>query len=106
MLLDLDHRELPVNATLLYANRTPDFVYQREIDALRRRCPGLVVHHVVSPQRITRDSIASAVSDLEAAVFLVSGPEPFVEGLEGTLAEMGVPETRLKRDYFPGYDWA
>ncbi len=106
MLLDLDHRRLPVNATLLYANRTPDFVYQREIDALRRRHPGLVMHYFVSPQGITRGSIASVVPDLEAAIFLVSGPEPFVEGLEGMLSEMGVPETRLKRDYFPGYDWA
>jgi ferredoxin-NADP reductase/nitrite reductase/ring-hydroxylating ferredoxin subunit len=106
MLLDLDHRELPVNATLLYANRTSDFVYQGEIDGLRRRHPGLVVHHFVSPQRITRDSIARAVPDLGTTVFLVSGPEPFVEGLEGMLSEMGVSESRLKRDYFPGYDWA
>jgi ferredoxin-NADP reductase len=106
MLLDLDHRELKVNVTMLYANRTLDFVYQSEIDGLRRRHPGLVVHSFVSPQRITRDSIASVVPDLETAVFLVSGPEPFVEGLEGMLSEMGVPETRLKRDYFPGYDWA
>jgi ferredoxin-NADP reductase len=106
MLLDLDHRELPVNVTLLYANRTPDFVYQGEIDELQRRHPGLVVHHFVSPQRITRDSIAKAVPDLGTAVFLISGPEPFVEGLEGILSEMGVPESRLKRDYFPGYDWA
>lgn len=105
MLLDLDHRELPVNATLLYANRNRDFVYQSEIDGLRRRHPGLVVHDFVSPQRITRDSIASAVRDLETAVFLVSGPEPFVEGLEHILSEMGVAATRLKRDYFPGYDW-
>jgi ferredoxin-NADP reductase len=65
-----------------------------------------VVHHFVSPQRITRDSIARAVPDLGAAIFLISGPEPFVEGLEGMLSEMGVPESRLKRDYFPGYDWA
>jgi ferredoxin-NADP reductase len=106
MLLDLDYRKLPVNATLLYANRTLDFVYQGELDGLQRCHPGLVVHHFVSPQRITRDSIARAVPDLGAAVFLVSGPEPFVEGLEGMLSEMGVPESRLKRDYFPGYDWA
>ena len=104
MLLDLDHRGLPVNATLLYANRTADFVYQREIDALCRRHPRLAAHHVVSPQHITKDSIRSAVPELEAAVFMVSGPEPFVKGLEGMLSEIGVPDTRLKRDYFPGYD--
>lgn len=106
MLLDLDHRERPLNATLLYANRTVDFVYRGEIDVLCRHHPRLVVRHFVSPQRITRDAIASVVRELEAAVFLVSGPEPFVEMLEGMLSDMGVPDTRLKRDYFPGYDWA
>jgi ferredoxin-NADP reductase len=83
MLLDLDHRGLALNATRLYANRTFDFVYQREIDALRRRHPRLAVHHVVSPQHITKDSIRSAVPELGTAVFMVSGPEPFVKGLEG-----------------------
>ena len=28
ILLDRDHRELPIKATLLYANRSPDFVYK------------------------------------------------------------------------------
>ncbi len=106
MLLDLDHRDGPVTATLLYANRTADFVYQREIDTLRRRHPRLTVHASVSPQRITRDSIVRAVPELETPVFLVSGPEPFVRGLEGLLSELGVPEARVKRDYFPGYEWA
>lgn len=106
MLLDLDHRELPVNATVLYANRTSDFVYQRELDALRRRRPRLVVRDFVSPQHITKESITGMVPELGTAVFLVSGPEPFVQAIERMLSEMGVPDTRLKRDYFPGYDWA
>jgi ferredoxin-NADP reductase len=106
MLLDLDHRGVAVNATLLYANRTADFVYRSEIDTLRRRHPRLRAHYFVSPQRITKDSIVGVIPAPETAVFLVSGPEPFVQGLEGTLSEMGVPDTRVKRDYFPGYEWA
>jgi ferredoxin-NADP reductase/nitrite reductase/ring-hydroxylating ferredoxin subunit len=106
MLLDLDHGDVPVDATLLYANRTRDFVYQRDIDTLRRRHPRLEVHAFVSPQRITRDTIVKAIPELETPVFLVSGPEPFVQGLEGLLSELGVPEKRVKRDYFPGYEWA
>ena len=106
MLLDLDHRELPVNTTLLYANRTADFVYQSEIDALRRRHPRLVIRHFVSPERITQDAIAGVAPELDAPIFLVSGPEPFVKTIEGMLSHIGVPDTRIKRDYFPGYDWA
>jgi ferredoxin-NADP reductase/nitrite reductase/ring-hydroxylating ferredoxin subunit len=106
MLLDLDHRRLPVNATLLYASRTPDLVYRGELEALQRRQPGLLMHPFVSPRRITAEAIASLTHDLGTAVFLVSGPEPFVEGLGGVLSSLGVPEARVKRDYFPGYEWA
>lgn len=28
-----------------------------------------------------------------------------VEAVETMLAEMGVPDERSKRDYFPGYPW-
>jgi ferredoxin-NADP reductase/nitrite reductase/ring-hydroxylating ferredoxin subunit len=106
MLLDLDHRGLAVNATLLYAHRSPDVVYRGEIDALRRRHPGLVVRHVVSPDRVTPDVIRGVATDLAGATFYVSGPEPFVEAVEGMLSGLGVSATHVKRDYFPGYDWA
>ena len=105
ILLDLDHSELPINATLLYANRTPDFVYRGEIDRLAGRRPGLVVRYLVSPTRITEASIRAAAPDLAKPIFNVSGPEPFVEALERMLTGLGVPEANVRRDYFPGYDW-
>ena len=104
ILLDLDHSELPINATLLYANRTPDFVYRGEIDRLAGRHPGLVVRYLVSPTRITEASIRGVAPDMAKPIFNVSGPEPFVEALEGMLAGLGVPEANVRRDYFPGYD--
>jgi ferredoxin-NADP reductase/nitrite reductase/ring-hydroxylating ferredoxin subunit len=106
MLLDLDARGVPVDAALLYANRTPDCVYQAEIDALCRRHRRLAVRHFVSPARITPDAIAGAATAPEAAIFLVSGPEPFVRTIQTLLSEAGVPDPHVKRDYFPGYDWA
>jgi ferredoxin-NADP reductase len=104
ILLDLDHSGLPINATLLYANRTPDFVYKDEIDRLAGRHAGLVVRYLVSPTRITEASIRGVAPDLAKPIFNVSGPEPFVESLEGMLAGLGVPEANVRRDYFPGYD--
>jgi ferredoxin-NADP reductase/nitrite reductase/ring-hydroxylating ferredoxin subunit len=106
MLVDRDHRGLSVNATLLYAHRSPDVVYRGEIDTLRRRHPRLVVRHVVSPARVTPDVIRGGTPDLAGATFYVSGPEPFVEAVGGMLSGLGVPDTHVKRDYFPGYDWA
>lgn len=105
ILLDLDHRGLPINATLLYANRTPDFVYKAEIDRLAARHPGLVVRYLVSPERVTQSSIRAVSPDLAKPTFHVSGPEPFVEAVGSMLSGLRVPDAQMKRDYFPGYDW-
>ena len=105
ILLDLDHRQLPIKTTLLYANRTPDFVYKAELDRLASRHPGLVVRYMVSPERVDQASIRAVAPELAKPTFHVSGPEPFVEGLGGMLVGLGVPDAHVRRDYFPGYDW-
>ncbi len=105
MLVDLDHRAIPVTATLLYAHRPSEAVYADELAALRRRHPRLAVRDVVSPERIGADLLRETVGGPEGPTVYVSGPEPFVQGLEGMLSGLGVPEARIKRDYFPGYDW-
>ena len=105
ILLDLDHRELPINATVLYANRTPEFVYKAEMARLAGRHPRLMVRYLVSPARVTEASIRGVAADLAKPTFHVSGPEPFVEALGGMLSGLGVPDAHVKRDYFRGYDW-
>jgi ferredoxin-NADP reductase len=105
ILLDLDHHELPINATLLYANRSPDFVYKAEMDGLAARHPRLLIRYLVSPARMTELSILGVAADLAKPIFHVSGPEPFVDALGSILAGVGVPDAHVKRDYFPGYDW-
>jgi ferredoxin-NADP reductase len=105
ILLDLEHRELPINATLLYANRTPDFVYEAEMDRLAGQHPGFVVRYLVSPERVSQASIRAVAPDLAKPIFHVSGPEPFVESVGSMLSGLGVPDAHVKRDYFPGYDW-
>jgi ferredoxin-NADP reductase len=65
ILLDLEHRGLPINATLLYANRTPEFVYKAEMDRLAARHSGLVVRYLVSPERVT-DMTIGGVADLRS----------------------------------------
>lgn len=52
---------------------------------------------------ITADLIQKEVGTISERVFYVSGPEAMVEALEKTLSSLGVPEARMKRDYFPGY---
>ena len=105
ILLDLDHHESPINATLVYANHNPDFVYKAEIDRLAGRHPHLKIRYLVSPARVTEETFRSVAADLAKPTFHVSGPERFVEALGSMLARLGVPDANVKRDYFPGYDW-
>jgi ferredoxin-NADP reductase len=105
ILLDLDYNKKPLNVQLLYANRDNDFPYRKELDALRERHPELKIDYVVSPNRIDEKSLPQLVPDIEKPMLYVSGPEPMVESMDETLEKIGVPEERIKNDFFPGYQW-
>src|SRR3989344_2008197 len=90
ILLDMDHQGLSINVTLLYANKTPDFVFKRELDALAARHPSFKIQYVVDPERIDEARIKSAVTDLSTPLFYVSGPEPMVQAYETMLPNIGV----------------
>jgi len=103
MLLDLDQKGLPINVTLLYANRDQNIVFKDEFDKLAQKYPTFKVHYIVDPQKIDEDLIKSSLINPQSSIFYVSGPAPMVKGLEATLEDMGVDEDNIKHDYFPGY---
>jgi ferredoxin-NADP reductase len=105
ILLDLDHKQKPLNVQLLYANHDQDFPYRQELEALRERHPNFRINYVVSPNRIDQESIPKLVPDLKKPLLYVSGPEPMVESMDEILKAIGVPEERIKSDFFPGYEW-
>ena len=105
ILLDLDHREQPVNVTLLYANRSPDVVYQGELEALAATHPRLTIHSVVAPAEITEQVTRTVIPDPSRPMFYVSGPEPLVDAVGQMVAAMGIPAAHVKQDFFPGYVW-
>jgi glycine betaine catabolism B len=105
ILLDLDYNKKPLNVQLLYANRDNDFPYRKELEALRTRHPEFRIDYVTSPNRIDEKSISQLVPDIQNPMLYVSGPEPMVESMDETLKTIGVPEERIKNDFFPGYEW-
>jgi ferredoxin-NADP reductase len=105
ILLDLDHNKKPLNVQLLYANSDNDFPYRKELEALRTRRPEFRIDYVVSPNRLDEKSIAQLVPDIEKPMLYVSGPEPMVQSMDEILKKIGVPEKRIKNDFFPGYEW-
>ena len=103
ILKDLEHNNLHPKITLLYANRDNNFVFKDEFTELLEKDTNLSIHYFVDPQRIDETAIKQYVPNLLTSVFYVSGPEPMVEAFEKMLAQMGVLDENIKRDYFPGY---
>lgn len=52
----------------------------------------------INPQMIVEE-----VPDYKKRVFYISGPEPMVEAFEKMIATMGIADSAIKRDFFPGY---
>ena len=104
ILLDLDHRKLPLHVHLLYANRDRNIVFRRELDALAKRHPEFRISYVVAP-KLDAATIRKALGGSKRAIVYVSGPEPMVEAMEKKLKRMGLPKRRIRTDFFPGYDW-
>ncbi len=105
ILLDLDHRNLPINAMLLYANSDENFVFKDELEILATKHPSFRIEYFVSPKHIEKEDIDKAQQSLGVQPLIyVSGPEPMVEAFEKTLRSMKIPEERIKLDFFPGYD--
>jgi ferredoxin-NADP reductase len=105
ILIDLDHRDEPIHVSLLYANRNDDFPYKAELEALREKHASFDVEYFVRPRRIDENVIRQYQQEMNDPMIYVSGPEPMVEAFDKMLAQMGVPESKIKNDFFPGYDW-
>lgn len=105
ILLQLNHDKQPINVDLLYANRTDEFVFQKEFEEAASANPNFKIHYFVEPKKIDDAAIREVAPNLEEPVFWLSGPEPMVEMFEQSLADMGVPKDNIKTDFFPGYQW-
>lgn len=102
MLVQLDHDGADINVDLLYANRDDNLVFGDELEALAKKHPGLVIKKFIGDHKITDDDLKPYVDESGTVIYL-SGPEPMVESFKERLTKMGLPEDRLKTDYFPGY---
>lgn len=105
ILLDLDNKGISIKCKLLYANRDNNFIFREELEALAKKHPNFRIRYFVDPERIDEAAIKQEAPDLAKPIFYVSGPEPMTEAFGKMLLGMGVADARLKRDYFPGYNW-
>ncbi len=104
ILLDFVRKNIPVHVTLLYANKTADFVYKEELKSIAKQNPNLKIHFIAGPKRIAGNTVKKTVANLKRPIFYVSGPQPMVESIDIILEGLGVRKNHIKNDFFPGYD--
>lgn len=102
MLAQAAHDGVMPKIHLLYAGRSMEGLpFRAEFEEYAAKFPQFSIQYVIEPQKLSPELILEhAGSD---RVVYVSGPEPMVEAFEARLKELGLPEERLKNDYFPGY---
>lgn len=103
IILDLNSKNLPINITLLYANRVENPVYAEELEEIAKNNPNFKIHYFIGDKKIDEQAIKELIPDLQKPIFYISGPEPMVQAFEKMLASMSIPDEHIKRDYFPGY---
>lgn len=102
MLLQFDHDGKMPDIELLYANRDENFVFNDEFTSLEDKYPNFQIRKFAGDRRIEAEDLKPYADDQSKIIYL-SGPEPMIEAFEKNLQDMGVPEERLKTDFFPGY---
>ena len=110
-LLDM-HQPRPI--TLFYSTHTvKDFVYKDVFDRAEREL-GIRTIYTVNDQsgiprgwvglvgRITPQIIQTYAPDFRNSIFYISGPIEMVNAFKDTLGQMGIPDSRIKVDFFAG----
>jgi ferredoxin-NADP reductase len=92
------------DVVLIYSNETEDEVAYRSVfdDAARK---GMKVVYFYSKQsgRLNPEKLKQEVPDLDQRHFYISGSHGFVAAVEDMLHDLGVPRSKIKTDFFPGY---
>jgi ferredoxin-NADP reductase len=103
------------NITLLYSARTKsEFAYRDVFEQARQQLNLKVLYAVSNEQptmsdqfmrtgRIDAVMIKSEIPDYQERLFYISGTHDMVKSMRQILAELAVPSSQIKTDFFPGY---
>jgi hypothetical protein len=90
------------------------FVYTDVLEEARRRLGIETVYTLTDANgippdwqggtgRVDAEMIAKTVPDYRERTFYLSGPRSLVVGFEEVLGKIGIPKSRIKTDFFPGF---
>ena len=90
----------PLNATLLYFNRTNEIPFEKELQNLSQKHSEFQIKSVIG-EPVTAEKIFELAPEATERVVYLSGPAPMVSSIGSVLKERGAT---IKQDRFPGYD--
>ncbi|MBW4062122.1 FAD-dependent oxidoreductase [Candidatus Saccharibacteria bacterium] len=91
--------------TLIYINKTSEFLFLDEINSWIRQLPHANIKLIITKDQTKKErpkDILSAIGDL-GSLFYIAGPEGMVEDTEHLLLNAGVALADIKIDSFSGY---
>ncbi|MCX6757601.1 MAG: RnfABCDGE type electron transport complex subunit D [Candidatus Nomurabacteria bacterium] len=103
------------NITILYSNKkVSDISYKEVFDRAKKELGIKTIYSITDKGEtnlgesmisgiIDARVIAKEVPDYTNKVFYISGPHGMVDAFENTLKSMGVPNSNIKIDFFPGF---
>ena len=100
ILLERHKAGKPLNATLLYFNRTEEVPFQIELQRLSNKHPEFTLRIAIG-EPVTADKILELAPQARKQMLYLSGPEQMVKSIGSNLHERGIT---VKQDRFPGYD--
>lgn len=104
IIADLDFKKLPINITLLYANRNKEIVFQRELEKIAKRHPEFSLQYFIGEHTPDLNFLQPLTSIPHPPTFYISGPELMMKNIISLLKDLGVSEEIIKHDFFPGYE--
>lgn len=108
-------KSLLVDIVLLYTNRTVNDILYADIFERARANGVKTIYNLTDLQNlpnrwggttgyITEDSIKQVIPDYQKRSYYLSGPQLMVQNFEKTLHDAGVQNSKIKTDFFPGYN--
>ncbi len=90
--------------THFYINKTPaEVVYKDVFDAAEQIGIKTIYHFTNTSGYLTADIIKSNVPDYLVRHYYLSGPHSLVSAYQKLLVEIGVPDSQVITDFFPGF---
>ncbi|OPY55281.1 MAG: Sulfhydrogenase 2 subunit gamma [Methanosaeta sp. PtaU1.Bin112] len=107
-------RGLTADIVLFYSNRAEDDIpFGDEFESLKEKNQKLTIINTLTRPgpawkgrtgRIDAAMISGTMADYQERVFFTSGPKKMVQAMQLALQELNIPASRIRKEYFPGYD--